>query len=84
MIQLTKILAALLAKLLLIFLLLGSQTIDAQSKSTSVRIKKDGKTSISVSNPFGKNFHVEYEGDIKLSEDDTDVVSIFSWGIYGN
>ena len=64
--QLSKILATLLAKLLLIFLLFGSDTAQGQNKSTSVRIKDNGKTSISVSNPFGKNFEVEYEGDIVL------------------
>ena len=78
--QLAKILALFVAKLILILLLLGGNALQAQRKSTSVSVKDNGKTSISVNNGFGKNFHVEFQGDIKLSEDDSDVIAISSGG----
>nr|WP_298998858.1 hypothetical protein [uncultured Allomuricauda sp.] len=78
--QLTKILAVLFAKLILLLLLFGSNSLNAQRKSTSVRIDNKKKTSITVSNPFGKNFSVEYEGEIKLSEDDKDIAYISPGG----
>ena len=77
--QLTKIIAALFAKLILLLLLLGSDSLHAQRTSISVKSEND-KTSISVRNPFGKNFQVEYKGEIRLNEDDSDVEYISSGG----
>ncbi|KQC29072.1 hypothetical protein AAY42_03525 [Flagellimonas eckloniae] len=78
--QLSKILAALLLKLLLFILLFGSDSLQGQKKSTSISISNKGKTTISVNNGFGNSFHVEYRGEIKLSDDDSDVVSISPGG----
>nr|WP_299344914.1 hypothetical protein [Allomuricauda sp.] len=78
--QLSKFLAALLLKLILLLLLLTGNSAEAQRRSTSVNVQDNGKTTVSVRNPFGSNFQVEYRGDIKLSDDDTDIVSISRGG----
>ncbi len=78
--QFTKLLAAFIIKLLLVGFLLAPDTTAAQRRSTSVNIKRDGKTTISIKNGFGNNFSIEYKGDITLSDDDTDIVAISPGG----
>ena len=74
--QLSKILALFLVKLIILLLVLSPNVISAQRTSTSVNINRNGKTTISIKNGFGNNFSIEYQGDITLSDDDTDVVAI--------
>ena len=78
--QLTKLIIGLLFKLLVVLFLLFPSMTEAQRKSTSVNINDNGKTTISIKNGFGNNFYIEYKGDIELSEDDSDVVSISDGG----
>ncbi|SNY99989.1 hypothetical protein [Flagellimonas pacifica] len=78
--QLSKFFATLLLKVILFLLIFGGSSVNAQSRSTSISISDNGKTSISVKNGFGNNFHVEFRGDITLSDDDMDVVAISRGG----
>ena len=76
MIHLSKIIASSLIKLVLVLLLISSTAVSGQKRSTSVNISSNGKTTVSVKNGFGNNFSLEYKGEITLSDDDTDVISI--------
>jgi len=76
MTQVSKIIINLLVKAILLLALLHPAFSEAQRRSTSVNISRDGKTTISIKNSYGKNFSLEYKGDIELAEDDSDVVSI--------
>ena len=81
MTHLSKILIAILVKAFLFLVLLYPSVAEAQRKSTSVSINNsNGKTTISIKNGFGNNFSVEYQGDIELSDDDSDIVSISRGG----
>ncbi len=80
MYQLTKFLASLILKILMLLFLVVSNTAEAQRRSTSVNVSDNGKTTISIKNGLGNNFHIEYKGDITLSDDDTDVIGISNGG----
>ncbi|MEM9001561.1 MAG: hypothetical protein AAGB24_14960 [Bacteroidota bacterium] len=78
--QIIRFLTAFFLRVLLLLLILASYSVDAQRKSTSVRIDDNGKTTISIKNGFGNNFSVEYRGDITLTENDTDISAISRGG----
>ncbi len=80
MTQLSKLLVTLLVKLIILLLVFNSFDSTAQSRSTSVNIRDNGKTTISIKNGFGNNFNIEYKGEITLSDDDTDVIAISDGG----
>lgn len=80
MTHLSKIIIHVLVKAILILALLYPSFSEAQRKSTSVNISRDGKTTISIKNSYGKNFSLEYQGDIELADDDSDIVSISRGG----
>ena len=81
MYQMTKKIVTLVLKVTLLAALTLPTSVDAQRKSTSVNVNSSsGKTTISIKNGFGNNFNIEYKGDIVLSDDDTDVVSISRGG----
>lgn len=78
--HLSKLIIGLLIKAIVLFTFFNPSFSEAQKKSTSVNINSNGKTTISISNGFGNKFSIEYEGDIELSDDDSDVVSISRGG----
>jgi len=80
MTHVSKIIISFLVKVLLILALLYPTLSQAQRRSTSVNTNSNGKTTISIKNGFGNNFSIEYKGDIELSDDDSDIVSISSGG----
>jgi len=80
MTQLSKLLVTLLVKLIILLFAFNTFSTNAQSKSTSVSIRDNGKTTISIKNGFGNNFAIEYKGEITLSDDDMDVVAISNGG----
>ena len=80
MTHLSKIIITFLVKAVLILALLFPAMSQAQRRSTSVNVNSNGKTTISIKNSIGNNFTVEYKGEIELSDDDTDVVSISRGG----
>ncbi|EDP70649.1 hypothetical protein FBALC1_07818 [Flavobacteriales bacterium ALC-1] len=68
--------------LLLTFLLIQPSEILAQSRSkskTNYSIKSNGKSEIQISTN-GKNFKIEFEGDITISADDKDITAISDGG----
>lgn len=79
MAHLSKIIFGLLLKVVFLLALINPSLSQGQRRSTSVNVN-NGKTTISIKNGFGNNFSVEYKGDIELSDDDTDVVSISRGG----
>ena len=80
MTQLSKLLVSLLVKLIILLFVFNSFESNAQSKRTSVSVRDNGKTTISIKNGFGNNFAIEYKGEITLSDDDTDVIAISDGG----
>lgn len=67
---------------LLAFLLFQPSEVLAQSRSkykTNYSSHSNGKSEIRISNN-GKDFKIEYEGDLTLSNDDTDIVAISDGG----
>ena len=80
MTQVSKCIISLLVKVLVIIAILHPSHADAQRRSTSVNINDNGKTTISIKNGFGNNFSIEYKGEIELSDDDSDIVSISRGG----
>ena len=80
MTHLSKIIVSVLVKAILVLTLLYPSLSEAQRRSTSVNVNSNGKTTISIKNGFGNNFSIEYKGDIELSDDDSDVVSISQGG----
>ena len=80
MTQLSKLLVTLLVKLITLLLVLNSFESIAQGRRTSVSVRDNGKTTISIKNGLGNNFAIEYKGEITLSDDDTDVVAISDGG----
>ncbi|GMN05200.1 hypothetical protein MTsPCn5_05880 [Croceitalea sp. MTPC5] len=78
--QLSKFIAALLVKIIILLMVFGANGLSAQRRSTSVNINNNGKTTISIKNGLGNNFSIEYKGEITLSDDDTDVVAISRGG----
>ncbi len=86
MINLSKIFLGILFKLvpLLLLLWLATPVIQAQSRNTSVNVRssKNGKTTISVKKGRSNSFSLEYEGDISISDDDKDILSISRGGYF--
>ncbi len=78
--QAVKIGVTILTKAILLIALFCVSQLEAQRRSTSVNVNSNGKTTISIKNGFGNNFSIEYQGDITLSDDDTDVVDISRGG----
>ncbi|WP_347925956.1 hypothetical protein [Pontimicrobium sp. SW4] len=64
---------------LLFFALLLAMPINSYAQTNTNISNNNGKSRISISNN-GKDFKIEYEGDITLSNDDTDIVAISSGG----
>ena len=80
MTQLSKIIISFFVKALLILALLYPSFSEAQRRSTSVNVNSNGKTTVSIKNSYGKNFSMEYKGEIELADDDSDVISISRGG----
>ncbi len=80
MTYLSKLMVSFLIKVLLVLALLYPSFSEAQRRSTSINVNDNGKTTISIKNGFGNNFFIEYKGEIELSDDDSDVVSISRGG----
>jgi len=59
--------------------LLFPSDISAQNYKTNYSIHKNGRNKITVSSE-GKDFKIEYEGEITLSDDDKDIVGITEGG----
>jgi len=70
-----------LSIVLLAFLITLPANVDAQKSKnkTNYSISNDGKGKIKISSN-GKDFKIEYEGDITLSDDDKDIVAISRGG----
>ena len=67
---------------LLAFLMMLPSSTHSQSRTKSksnYSISNDGKGRIQITNN-GKEFQIEYEGDITLSDDDKDIVAISNGG----
>lgn len=77
--QLARLFFALLLKLVLVLCWVCSAETHAQG--TSIRVNSDnGKTTIRFSNGISNSFHLEFEGEITLSDDDRDIVAISRGG----